>query len=230
MFWFALDFSFFPDKENNFVSSCCLNVVGLLSNRPMNKNKNSKVVVSHTAPRITSRTKLAPAGCRTIEPITADKIELNFVARVELLENGCWLWHGSVDTPHGNNKRPVPTFFAANGRADHKLVRAYAYAYEKRIGELPDQKFLVFRNACGLALCANPNHYTIEKRGEILEKEANPILRHNLATATKCRNGLHDKTPENTLYVGSAKKPVCRPCRKETERTKYHRRKAKAEN
>jgi hypothetical protein len=195
----------------------------------MSKNKNFEVVITYTTPRITSRTKLAPAGCRTIEPITADKIETNFVARVELLENGCWLWHGSVDRPRTNNNRPVPTFFAANGRADHKLVRAYAYAYEKRIGELPDQKFLVFRNACGLALCANPYHYTIEKRGEILANEATPILLKKVASATKCRNGLHDKTPENTHYVGSAKKPVCRPCRKETERTKYHRRKAKAE-
>jgi len=190
--------------------------------------KASPVVTTYTAPRITSRTKLAPAGCRTIEPLTADKIEMNFVARVELLENGCWLWHGSVDRPRTNNNRPVPTFFAANGRADHKLVRAYAYAYEKRIGELPDQKFLVFRNACGLELCANPNHYKIEKRGEILEKEANPILRHNLATATKCKSGLHDKTPENTIRVGSAKKPVCHPCRLATQRRKYYRNKAKA--
>jgi hypothetical protein len=190
--------------------------------------KASPVVISYTTPRITSRVKLAPAGCRTIYPVSADKIEMNFVARVELLENGCWLWHGSVDTPHANNKRPVPTFFAANGRADHKLVRAYAYAYEKRIGELPDQKFLVFRNACGLDLCANPNHYKIEKRGEILANEATPIMLNNLATATKCKNGLHDKTPENTHYVGSAKKPVCRPCRKATERAKYLRNKAKA--
>ena len=191
--------------------------------------KASPVVTTYTTPRKLSRQpKLAPAGCRTIDPVSADKIEMNFVARVELLENGCWFWHGSVDTPHANNKKPVPIFFAANGRADHKLVRAYAYAYEKRIGNLPDQKVLVLRNTCGLEVCANPSHYSIVARREILDNEATPVKKENEKNATKCRSGLHDKTPENTIQVGSAKRPVCHPCRLATQRAKYHRNKAKA--
>lgn len=190
--------------------------------------KASPVVISHTTPRTTSRTKLAPAGCRTIDPVSADQIELNFVARVELLENGCWLWHGSIELQHANNGKPAPTFWAATSRANHKIVRAYAYAYEKRIGELPNTKTQVFRNACGLLACANPYHYEIIDRRSILDNEATPVKERNEKTATKCRSGLHDKTPENTIYVGSAKRPACHPCRLATQRRKYHRNKAKA--
>lgn len=199
----------------------------------MSKRKNSPVVISHTKPRkIGNQPKLAPAGCLTIEPITADQIEINFTKRVELLENGCWLWHGTINQPRANEKRvsnqnPVPMFWAATSRANHKLVPAQRYAYEKRIGELPDQKKFVLRNTCGLLACVNPWHYEIVARKEILVNEATPVLRENLATATKCRNGLHDKTPENTAYVGSSKKPVCRPCRAAVERAKYYRNKAK---
>ncbi len=189
--------------------------------------KASPVVISHTTPRITSRTKLAPAGCRTIEPITADQIELNFVARVELLDNGCWLWHGSIELQHANNGKPVPTFWAATSRANHKIVRAYAYAYEKRIGKLPNPKTHGFRNVCGLLACANPNHYEIIDRRSILNNEATPVKKQNEKNATKCRNGLHDKTPENTILVGSARKPVCHPCRLIAQRRKYHRKKAR---
>jgi hypothetical protein len=194
----------------------------------MSKNKNSEVVITYTTPRITIRTKLAPAGCRTIEPITADKIETNFVARVELLENGCWLWHGSVDSQKMTG-RPLPTFWAATSRANHKVVLAYRYAYEKRIGELPSQRTWVLRNRCGEMLCANPYHYDLLARREILANEASPVMRHNLKVATTCRSGLHEKTAENTIYVGSAKKPICHPCRLATQRRKHHRNKAKAE-
>jgi hypothetical protein len=198
----------------------------------MSKHKNSAVVISHTEPRPrkSGKPKLAPAGCRTIEPHTADQIEMNFVKRVELLENGCWLWHGTINQPRAKNLNPVPMFFAATSRADHKLVPAHRYAYEKRIGKLPDQKFFVMRNTCGLVACVNPNHYEIVPRKEILDIEANPALRESLATATKCRNGLHDKTPENTIFVGSAKKAVCHPCRLAVQRAKYHRNKAKKAN
>lgn len=191
--------------------------------------KASPVVISYTTPRKKSgQAKLAPAGCRTIDPITADQIEINFTKRVELLDSGCWLWHGTVYAPRASNANSVPMFFAATSRANHKLLPAHRYAYTKRIGELPDQKFFVLRNTCGLVLCVNPNHYTLEKRGEILANEATPIMLNNLATATKCKSGLHDKTPENTILVGSAKRSTCRPCRLATQRRKYHRNKAKA--
>ena len=224
------DFSFLLDNETTSLE-VEQNVGGRWNNRTMKKtNKNSKVVVSHTTPRkVGNKPKLAPAGCRTIDPVSADQIELNFVARVELLENGCWLWHGSVDTPHANNKKPVPTFWAATSRADHKIVRAYAYAYKKRIGELPDQKVLVLRNACGLDVCANPYHYEITPRKEILANEATPVMLNNLKTATKCKSGLHDKTPENTAIWGAEKKSVCLPCYRLAKKEIYKRNKAKAE-
>jgi len=189
--------------------------------------KASPVVVSHTTPRKSRQAKVAPAGCRTINPVSADTIELNFVARVELLENGCWLWHGSVDTPHGKNIRPVPTFWQATCRADHKLVRAYAYAYEKRVGELPDQKHFVFRNECGLLLCANPSHYRIEARREMNERESLPVARAKAKANPMCRKGLHERTPENTLLLGIHKHPTCKACTRATRRKRHLRDQAK---
>ena len=194
----------------------------------MSKRKNSPVVVSYTTPRRRSnQPKVAPEGVPTIEPMSADIIELNFVKRVELLENGCWLWHGSVDTPHGKNKRPVPTFFAATNRANHKVVRAYAYAYEKRIGELPDQKKIALVNTCGLDLCANPYHYKPTPRTEIMDTYARPAQSATAKANPMCRNGLHERTPENTLYQGKDKKGRCAPCTRETQKAKYYRNKAK---
>ena len=199
--------------------------------------KASPVVISYTTPRKSRQAKLAPAGCRTIDPITADQIEINFTKRVELLDSGCWLWHGTINTPRIEatrvikrvvNLNPIPMFWAATSRANHKLIPAHRYAYEKRIGKLPDQKFFVMRNTCGLVLCVNPNHYEIVPRKEILANEATPIKERNEKNATKCRNGLHDKTPENTIFVGSVKKPVCHPCRLAVQRAKYYRNKAKA--
>lgn len=182
--------------------------------------------MSHTKPRkIGNQPKLAPAGCRTIEPVSADQIELNFVKRVELLDNGCWLWHGSVDTQKYAGK-PLPTFWAATSRANHKVVVAYRYAYEKRIGELPNQKKSVLRNLCGENLCANPYHYELVARREILVHEATPIMRFNLKVATTCKSGLHEKNAENTFFMGKDKRPNCLPCSKITRRARYLREKA----
>jgi hypothetical protein len=192
----------------------------------MSKNKNSAVVISHTTPRKpTTSKKVAPAGCRTIEPITTDIIEMNFVARVELLDNGCWLWHGSIDGKKNTGKM-LPTFWAATSRANHKILLAYRYAYEKRIGQLPDQKTYVLRNQCGEMLCANPYHYQIVLRKSIVLNEATPVMRHNQKTALMCRKGLHERNAENTALMGKDKRPFCLPCSKAHRRARYLREKA----
>ena len=191
----------------------------------MGKSKKSKVVVSHTAPRKTTKPKVAPSSCRTIEPVTADEIELKFVERVELLDNDCWLWHGSMNKSKGS--KPVPVFSAATSLTTRKLFTAHRYAYEKRISQLPDQKVSALQNTCGLIRCVNPQHYELITRKGILLKAATPIRAKSRRTATKCEKGLHDRDPENPHYTKSGKRVPCQPCTQEIQRVMYERKKAR---
>jgi hypothetical protein len=195
----------------------------------MSKNKNSAVVVSHTEPRKTTKPKVAPASCRTIEPTTADQIEAKFVERVELLENGCWLWHGSMNNSSNPKKgtKPVPVFSAATSPTTRKLFTAHRYAYEKRIGKLPDQKVSALQNTCGSIRCVNPEHYKLITRNGILLKAATPIRAKIRRTALKCEKGLHDRDPENLYHTRSGKRVHCQPCTQEIQRVMYERKKAR---
>lgn len=193
----------------------------------MNKNKNSAVVISYTAPRKISRQRVAPASRRIIEPVTADQIELKFVERVELLENGCWLWHGSMKNASNPKKgtKPVPVFSAATSTTTRKLFTAHRYAYEKRIGQLPDQKVSALQNTCGLIRCVNPEHYELITRKSILLKAATPTIAKSRRSATKCTKGLHDRDPESPHYTKSGKRVPCQLCTQEIQRVMYQRKK-----
>ncbi len=196
-----------------------------------NQPKATPVVVSHTTPRKRNgnQPRLAPKAIATLSPGSVDQIELNFVARVELLENGCWLWHGTFDKPRPRQPKRVPTFWRGTNRANGKIIRAYAYAYEKRIGELPDPKKFAFRLECGNDLCVNPTHYRIEPRRTMTMRESLPNARQALLSNPMCLNGLHERTPENTITFTYKGEPQsrCHPCMKATQRRKHHRNKAK---
>lgn len=193
----------------------------------MSKNKNSAVVVSYTEPRKPTKQKLAPAGRHTIDAITPDQIELKFVERVELLENGCWLWHGSMNNSKNPKKgtKPVPVFSAATSTTTRKLFTAHRYAYEKRIGQLPNQKVSALQNTCGSIRCVNPEHYELITRKGILTKAATPIRAKMRRSATRCEKGLHDRDPENPHYTKSGKRVHCQPCTQEIQRVMYQRKK-----
>lgn len=195
----------------------------------MGKIKNSKVIISQTKPRKTARQKVAPASCRTIEPTTADQIELKFVERVELLENGCWLWHGSMNNSSNPKKgtKPVPVFSAATSTTTRKLFTAHRYAYEKRIGQLPDQKVSALQNTCGSIRCVNPEHYKLITRKNIMMKGAIPTIAKIRRSATKCSKGLHDRDLENPYHTRSGKRVPCQPCTQEIQRVMYERKKAR---
>lgn len=185
----------------------------------------TKVEISYCAPRITTRTKLAPAGVRTIEPVSADQIEMNFVARVELLENGCWLWHGTIDQPHNKNAKRSPRFWRGTNRANGKVVGAHLYAYEKRVGAVPNPVKFVLRNECGQDVCVNPKHYRVESRAVMTGRESLPQARHAVTSRALCKNNLHDKIPENivTNYRHGIPVTRCLPCARINRRLRYQR-------
>jgi hypothetical protein len=193
----------------------------------MTNRKNSAVVVSYTEPRKIRRARVAPEGCRTIKPTTADQIESKFVERVELLDNECWLWHGQMKSSAKPEKgtKPVPVFSAATSTTTRKLFTAHRYAYEKRIGRLPDQKVAALQNTCGLVRCVNPHHYELLTRQTILLKAATPTRAKIRRSATKCEKGLHDRDPENPYRTKSGKRVPCQPCTQEIQRAMYQRKK-----
>lgn len=201
-----------------------------LTTRKKKIHKNSAVVVSHTTPRKSTKRKLAPASRHTIDAITPDQIELKFVERVELLENGCWLWHGSMNNSSNPKKgtKPVPVFSAATSPTTRKLFTAHRYAYEKRIGKLPDQKVSALQNTCGSMRCVNPEHYQLITRKGIMMNGAIPALAETRRSATKCSKGLHDRDPENLYHTKSGKRVHCQPCTQEIQRVMYKRKKARA--
>jgi len=93
---------------------------------------------------------------------------------------------------------------------------AYRYAYEKRIEKLPDQRHWAMVRQCETELCANPYHYEITERKK-LANDARPNLIRAIKAKPMCRNGLHERTPENTIMVKHSEGKIgrtCRPCLK----------------
>lgn len=193
----------------------------------MRENKNSKVVTSHTTPRKAHKIERTPVVRNTIEPVTPDEVELKFVQRVELLENGCWLWHGSMSTITKKRPREVAVFSSTIAYKTYKKFTAHRYAYEKRIGQLPDIKVAALQNTCGLIRCVNPQHYELVTRKGILLKAAIPTIAKRRRSATKCVKGLHDKDPDNPYYTSSGKRVSCQSCTQEIQRVMYARKKAR---
>jgi hypothetical protein len=91
------------------------------------------------------------------------------------------------------------------------MIYAHRYAYDTRIGELPEQRYYALEQTCELDLCVNPNHYELKHR-EIFAHNSHPNLIASIKARPKCKNGLHDRTPENTMIRITT--PTCLPCQK----------------
>lgn len=154
---------------------------------------------------------------RTIDRVDASATEDRFVAKVELLENGCWEWHGSFAPPKSSNgyKRRALLWYG-KGRKQGKMVFAHRYAYESRIGKLPDQRYYALEQTCSIELCVNPYHYNLKHR-EVFAHRSRPNLLASIKAQPMCRKGLHERTAENTITrkIGKGKtSDTCRPCLK----------------
>jgi len=148
-----------------------------------------------------------------LSPINANITEINFARRVEIMDNGCWLWHGSFQPAKASNGyKRRPLLWSGQGRLNGKIVFAHRYAYESRIGELLNQRYYALEQTCELDLCVNPNHYELKHR-EIFAHNSHPNLIASIKARPKCKNGLHDRTPENTL-IRKNTTPTCLPCQK----------------
>ena len=164
-----------------------------------------------------------------LTPLTQNITELNFARRVEILKNGCWLWHGSFSLPSKDRPTRQPLLWAGQGRLNGKMVMAHRYAYESRLGKLPDQRYYALERTCEQELCVNPRHYELTHRKK-LALASRPMLLASIIANPMCRNGLHERTPENTVIhkdKGGTRR-TCLPCQKVSAKkasAKFHAKK-----
>jgi hypothetical protein len=151
-----------------------------------------------------------------LTPINANITEINFARRVEIMDNGCWLWHGSfAPAKKCNGYKRRPLLWSGQGRSG-KIVFAHRYAYESRIRELPDQRYFGLEQDCSLDLCVNPRHYILTKR-KVFADDARPMALAEVKAKPMCRNELHERTPENTATIktkNGGTRTTCQPCLK----------------
>lgn len=169
-----------------------------------------------------------------LTPINANITEINFARRVEIMDNGCWLWHGSFQPAKASNGyKRRPLLWSGQGRLNGKMVFAHRYAYESRYDKLPDQRYYALERTCEQELCVNPRHYELTHRKK-LALASRPMLLASIIANPMCRNGLHERTPENTVIhkdKGGTRR-TCLPCQKVSAKkasAKFHAKK-KAES
>ncbi len=149
-----------------------------------------------------------------LAPINANNIEINFARRVEILKNGCWLWHGSFSQPSKSNsyiRRPLLW-------SGEKVIFAHRYAYESRVAELPDQRYFGLERDCSTELCVNPRHFTLYQR-RVFADDARPMALAKSKAEPMCKNQLHERTPENTATIktkNGGTRTTCKPCLKKS--------------
>lgn len=140
------------------------------------------------------------------------------LSRVEINENGCWLWQGSV-THYGYGSVSI----GGQRRGAHQL------AYELWIGPIP--KGLVpdhtchntdpdcpGGNACLHRRCANPEHLEAVTRRENVLRGRGPVA--DRARQTHCKRG-HSL---DDAYTSTGHR-ICRPCCLARVKANHQRRK-----
>ena len=79
------------------------------------------------------------------------KLPLRFWDKIRILDNGCWLWTGSISTA-GYGR------FGVGSRTDNsaRMVGAHRWAYEHLVGPIPPG--LESDHLCRNRACVNPAH------------------------------------------------------------------------
>lgn len=133
--------------------------------------------------------------------------------KVKILDNGCWLFTGSVS----RNGYGWSSLFG-------KTVMAHRASYLLYVGDIP--KGMHLHHICALKLCVNPAHLqVVAPRAHIVElSPAAPAFAN--FRKTHCKYG-HPFTLDNTLIFhrkGSKHEMrVCRACKRLASRTRRAR-------
>lgn len=123
-----------------------------------------------------------------------------FVDKIDVLDNGCWQWLGSlVSSGYGMFSVGSTNFYA------------HRFSYLLYNGELT--KPLHIDHLCRNRGCVNPEHLELVTMKENILRGEGTGARN--ARKTHCKRG-HEFTPDNIRYEGKGK--VCRTCNNEFHR------------
>lgn len=141
---------------------------------------------------------------KTGVPLSGPSIQDNLMHYVIDEESGCWIWQGAV-------------FSTGYGRTSVKVngtCLAHRAIFAEVNGALPDG--LVLDHLCRNTLCVNDWHLDPVTNTENLRRGGN-----SYALRDVCRNGLHDITRTDALYVTpKSGKRVCAACRTSARRAR----------
>lgn len=137
-------------------------------------------------------------------------LEERFWAKVQKLEDGCWLWTGGKrGCGYGTIRR--------NG----KNTSAHVVAYEMLVGPIPDG--LEIDHLCRVRLCVNPEHMEPVTHRENIRRSIGNF--GDKARQTECIHG-HPLSGDN-LYIATNGRRQCRACAARRQR-EFHARRAAA--
>lgn len=137
-----------------------------------------------------------------------------FTKRVQKLDNGCWMWKGTVHR-HGYGR-----FYIGQGA----VVRAHRWAYETWVGPIPegmqidhlchDPHECPGGFSCPHRRCVNPEHMGLVTMEENLRRRSSNFRTH-------CPKG-HEYSGDN-LYVTKAGSKQCVECNRVRARERQRR-------
>lgn len=137
-----------------------------------------------------------------------------FMAKVEVLPNGCWRWTAAT------GGKGVHLYGIV--QSDGKVRIAHRVSFDHFKGGLIEgDRRITIDHLCRVKLCVNPEHLEqVTHRENLLRSEL--TLNSINAAKTHCVAG-HEFTPENTYISKTNGQRVCRLCKRDWARAKERR-------
>lgn len=131
-------------------------------------------------------------------------------------ETGCWEWTRTL-SEDGYGKVPI---------SGSRYGSVHRISYQIAKGEIPDGFEL--DHLCRNRRCFNPDHLEpVTRRTNVVRGLLPGMMKRKAVSQTHCKNG-HLLFGENLVLQGPEKKfRVCRICRAERQKRRYHERKSK---